>query len=120
MTIVLNENSDEYYFDSEGCYITELLNTRDDAEVSIAKARVKPGVSTAWHKLKNTTERYCILSGSGVVEVGKQSPQKVTSNDVVIILPDQRQRITNNGQEDLVFLAICSPRFEIKNYQPAE
>ena len=120
MTIILNSNMNEYYFDAEGCYITELLNTPSDSEVSIARARVKPGVSTAWHKLSNTTERYCILSGSGVVEVGGLAPAQVTVDDVVIIEPGQRQKITNTGKEDLLFLAICSPRFETKNYQPAE
>ena len=120
MTVISNKNVEEYYFDSEGCYITELLNSSIDSDVSIARARVKPGVSTAWHKLTNTTERYCILSGSGVVEVGDLPPAQVTVDDVVIIAPGQRQKITNTGKEDLLFLAICSPRFETKNYQSAE
>lgn len=120
MTVITNMNSDEYYFDSEGCFITELLNTENDSDVSIARARVKAGITTAWHKLDNTTERYCILSGIGIVEVGDLPPREVTVDDVVIISPNQRQRITNNGQEDLVFFAICSPRFEIENYHSAE
>jgi mannose-6-phosphate isomerase-like protein (cupin superfamily) len=37
---------------------------------------------------------------------------------VVIIPPHCWQRITNNGAEDLIFLAICSPRFLPENYQP--
>jgi len=117
MTVILNNNTQEYYFDAEGCYISELLNTPSDSGVSIARARVKPGVSTAWHKLSNTTERYCILSGKGVVEVGDNQPTTVSVDDVVVIDPNQAQRITNVGEGDLIFLAICSPRFDAKNYQ---
>ncbi len=40
--------SQEYYFD-EGCFITELSNTTDDAQVSIARARVETGKTTKWH-----------------------------------------------------------------------
>jgi mannose-6-phosphate isomerase-like protein (cupin superfamily) len=27
------------------------------------------------------------------------------------------QRVTNTGEEDLVFLAICTPRFRPENYR---
>jgi len=107
---------EEYFFDVEGCYITEVSNDPSDPDLSIAKARVMKGVTTAWHKLKDTTERYYILSGSGLVEVDDALPRKVAAGDVVIIKPMQKQRITNNGNEDLVFLALCTPRFEVSNY----
>lgn len=77
MPVVSNSDTSEYYFDSEGCYITELSNSSLDPALSIAQARVQPGVTTTWHRLANTTERYCILSGSGVVEVGDSDPQPV-------------------------------------------
>lgn len=108
---------EEYYFDREGCFITELSNTETDSELSIAQARVKPGVTTAWHRLKATTERYCILSGVGLVELGASEQRAVQAGDVVIIAPMQRQRITNIGKDDLVFLALCTPRFLLENYQ---
>ena len=107
----------EYFFESENCFITELSNSEVDPELSIAQARVKPGVTTSWHRLKSTTERYCILSGVGVVEVGDAAQRKVCAGDVVLIPPKQRQRIKNTGKEDLVFLAICTPRFEERNYE---
>ena len=100
----------EYYFD-EGCYIIEYSNDNADPEVSIARAMVKPGKTTRWHRLAGTTERYVITEGSGLVEVGDLTPTEVKPGDTVIIPPDCRQRITNNGSTDLVFLAICSPRF---------
>jgi hypothetical protein len=36
---------DEYFF-AEGCHILELSNTPEDPDVSIARARVAPGVIT--------------------------------------------------------------------------
>lgn len=107
--------SREYFF-TEGCFITELSNTAEEPQLSIARARVEPGVTTKWHYLKETTERYVILEGIGKVEVGDLEPEEVSVGDVVIIPPEERQRISNIGKDSLVFLAICSPRFEGSNY----
>ena len=107
----------EYLFVAEGCYITELSNTPTDPDVSIAKARVEPNVTTAWHRLKEVTERYCIIQGFGIVEIGDNPPKKVCAGDVVIIPPMIRQRIHNTGKSDLIFLAICSPRFTPECYE---
>jgi len=117
MSEVLKSKLGEYFFESEGCYISELSNSEVDPDLSIAKARVKLGVTTSWHRLKNTTERYYILSGVGIVEVGDDVRREVCSGDVVLIPPMQRQRITNIGKEDLIFLAICTPRFDKHNYE---
>lgn len=117
--ITHNEHTRE--FDTaEHCFITEWSNTPDDAAASIAKARVAPGVSTQWHRLKDTSERYVILQGSGLVEIGELAAGNVNPGDVVLIPPLCRQRITNTGPDDLVFLAICTPRFELHNYQALE
>jgi|YelNatPaOPRAMG01_1025707.scaffolds.fasta_scaffold221680_1 hypothetical protein len=47
----------EFYI-SEKCFITELSNSADDPDVSIARARVEPGVTARWHRLKGISERY--------------------------------------------------------------
>jgi mannose-6-phosphate isomerase-like protein (cupin superfamily) len=94
--------SNEFYT-PERAYITELSNTPDDPNASIARARVAPGVTTRWHRLIGTTERYYIVAGRGRVEVGKC-----------------RQRITNIGSEDLIFLAICTPKFSDDVYEDIE
>lgn len=107
--------SKEYFF-VEGCYINELANSAQDAAVSIARARVTRNITTHWHQLSATTERYVILEGQGNVEVGDLPAQTVFPGDVVIIPPDTPQRITNTGVGDLVFLAICTPRFKTANY----
>jgi mannose-6-phosphate isomerase-like protein (cupin superfamily) len=109
----------ELYID-EGCYITELSNTADDAGLSIAKVRVKPGATTRWHRLIGTAERYVILEGSGFVETGENMQEDVGVGDVVLIPAMTRQRITNTCIDDLVFLAICTPRFEHGVYEDCE
>lgn len=109
----------EYYF-AEGCHINELSNSPDDPAVSIARARVVPGVTTHWHRLRDIAERYVILAGKGRVEVGELPPQEVTHGAVVLIPPHCWQRISNIGDEDLVFLAICSPRFRPEAYEDVE
>jgi mannose-6-phosphate isomerase-like protein (cupin superfamily) len=101
----------EYYF-AEGCFITEWSNSKDDPGVSIARARVEPGGTTRWHYLRGTSERYVMLEGAGRVEVGDLTPRTVGAGDVVVIPPGTRQRIANTGTGDLVFLAICTPRFD--------
>ena len=109
----------EFYTD-EKCFIIELSNTPDDPEVSIARARVAPGVTTRWHLVRKTAERYVILEGKGRVVVGSLAPQDVGPGDVVLIPPSCRQRITNIGLGDLIFLAICSPRFTNEAYEDIE
>jgi len=101
----------------ERCRITELANHGGDAAVSIAKARVAPGVTTRWHRLHGTVERYVIISGTGMVDVEGMNAQRVTPDDVVLIPAGHRQRIHNDGTEDLVFLAVCSPRFRWDAYE---
>jgi len=116
-TQILKPNeADEYYFE-EGCFILELSNSPADPGVSIARARVKPGVTTKMHRLKGVVERYVILAGIGKVKVAGLEPQQVSAGNVVIIPPLCPQKITNIGTEDLIFLAICTPRFTEEVYQ---
>lgn len=115
-TIKRQNLKNEFYID-EKCYVIELSNTPDDPDVSLARARVEPGVTTRWHRLKGTSERYFIISGRGLMEVGEQPPQEVTAGDIVLIPPMCPQRITNIGSEDLIFLAICTPRFTQDAYE---
>ena len=109
----------EYYFE-EHCFIIEMSNHVDDPAVSIARARVLAGECTRWHRLDGITERYVIQSGAGRVEVGELAPQDVGPGDVVLIPPGCPQRIRNTGHDDLVFLAVCSPRFEAGRYHDIE
>jgi mannose-6-phosphate isomerase-like protein (cupin superfamily) len=100
----------------ENCFILEVSNDAGDPDVSIARARVRPGVTTTWHRLDGIVERYVILRGKGRVEVGDLPPTVVSEGDLVRIPPNVPQRITNVGDEDLVFFCICTPRFDQNAY----
>ena len=118
-TIRKPDEQDEYLTD-EGCWILELSNDADDPDVSIARARVSPGQTTKWHKVIGIEERYIMLQGNGRVEVGDRSPIAVGPGEVVSISAGERQRITNTGTDELIFLCICTPRFEQRYYQSLE
>lgn len=108
------------YYAAERCFINELSNIEADPEASIARCRVLPGVTTRWHRLRGITERYVLVSGKGRVEAGDLPAQDVGPCDVVLIPPGRRQRITNTGTEDLIFLAVCTPRFHPEAYEDIE
>lgn len=105
---------------AERCHILELLNVSDDRTQSIARARVEPGVTTAWHSLDGTSECYYILSGEGVAEIGEQEKYTMTPHTLLRIPPHTPQRITNTGEDDLIFLCFCTPAFSAEIYKDLE
>jgi mannose-6-phosphate isomerase-like protein (cupin superfamily) len=104
----------------ERCHIVEVANDAGDRQASIARARVEPGVTTAWHVLDGIGERYIIVAGRGRAEIGDLEPVDVEAGDVVRIPPGTRQRIANSGDEDLVFYAVCTPPFREERYRALE
>ncbi len=114
---ICHSNAHKEYWFQEGCHILEVANHHDDPQVSVARARVEAGVTTQWHYLHATWERYLIIAGEGYAEIGDLAPTRVSAGDVVLIPPDTRQRIRNSGVQDLVFYAICSPRFTPECYR---
>lgn len=103
----------------ERCYITELLNDEGVPQVSLARCRVPPGVTTELHSL-SVAEWYVIGSGCGRMTVGDRAPFDVGPGDSVAIPAHTAQCIENSGAEDLVFQCICVPRFEPGCYAPLE
>jgi len=103
------------FLTGERCHIVELHNIPADAGCSVARARVEPGVATRLHCVRDTVERYVILEGAGSMEVDGEPPVAVGPLDVVTIPAGGPQRITATGDRDLVFLCICTPRFEARN-----
>jgi mannose-6-phosphate isomerase-like protein (cupin superfamily) len=104
---------------SERCRIRERLNDRGVPRVSVAETRVEPGVTTQLHRLA-VDEWYLISSGEGLMEVGDAPPVKVGSGDIVTIPASTSQRITNTGDDDLIFDCICLPRFTPECYESLE
>ena len=65
-------------------------------------------------------ERCVILSGPGLVEIGTEKPCDITTDDEVIVPANALERIKNSGENDLLFIAICSPRFQKKTIMRAQ
>ena len=114
MKIYKTDLSTEVYIE-EDCYIVEIINDPSE-ELSIARSRVLPGVTTRLHSLSGTKEVYYILEGEGLVTVDDESAM-LTKGDSVVIFPGVPQLIENTGQDDLIFLCICLPRFQMNNYK---
>jgi mannose-6-phosphate isomerase-like protein (cupin superfamily) len=103
----------------ERCFIIEAWNDESDPSVSIARSRVRPGVTTQLHSL-DVDERYLIFAGLGEMQVGNLPASCVGRGDVVVVPAGTAQRIRNTGDDDLVFYCVCSPRFRPEGYQALE
>lgn len=104
------------YYTEERCHIIEYHNTPDDPAVSVARARVEPGITTKWHSVAGSVERYVVLEGQGVAETGATGEVLLNAGDQLLIPAGEPQRIRNSGDSDLIFLCICTPRFQWANY----
>jgi mannose-6-phosphate isomerase-like protein (cupin superfamily) len=117
---ILRANSLSEFLTSERCFISELWISAKDEKVSIARARVEPGVTTVAHHLEGVDEIYLITKGKGKVSLGNLEPAEVSEGDTVFIPARTSQRITNIGKTDLVFYCICTPRFTPDCYRDEE
>jgi mannose-6-phosphate isomerase-like protein (cupin superfamily) len=116
---IIKHDASREHVTEERCHILESWNDARDPDVAIARARVEPGVTTARHILE-VDERYVITSGHGRVEVDGLEASEVEPGDVVVIPAGRAQRITNTGEADLVFLCICTPRFQQRHYHDVD
>ncbi len=109
------------YLTPERCFIYENCGvSTGDSRVSIARARVEPGVTTKAHHLEGVQEIYLITEGQGKVSLGNLSPGDVVKGDVVIIPAGASQKISNTGKTDLIFYCICTPAFTQDRYRDEE
>jgi mannose-6-phosphate isomerase-like protein (cupin superfamily) len=71
-----------------------------------AKVVLQPGSTIGWHQHIHETEPYYILSGEGTFIDNDKSKTTVHAGDICTIEPGQWHSMENNGQEDLVFMAL--------------
>ena len=112
-TEIIKAKTLKEYLTPEHCFIYENLSSE---KVSIARARVKSGVTTVAHHLEGADEIYIITKGRGRVYLGNHDPAEVTVGDVIAIPSGTSQRIANVGKTDLVFYCVCTPRFTAECY----
>ncbi len=109
------------YLTPERCHIYENwgLTSAGDESVSIARARVEPGVTTRLHRLMGIQEIYIITEGLGKVEIGNLI-RKVEKGDIAIVPAGVSQCVTNVGDTDLLFYCVCTPAFREDCYRDCE
>lgn len=81
---------------------------------SLAQIVLAPRSASLPHYHPVAEETYHILSGEGVVQVD-QERVAVQPGDSITIAPGEVHQITNTGQYELVFLAICVPAWTPDN-----
>ena len=117
--LILQQDLSKEFWTEERCHIIESANASNDG-LSIARVRVAPGVTTQWHRLDGTDERYIIAEGRGRMEVSDLAAQDVGPGAVILIPAGVRQRITNIGEADLIFYCVCTPPFQPAAYRQLE
>ena len=108
------------FFTDERCHILETWNDARDPDVSVARARVNPGVTTELHVLDGIVERYLVTQGTGEMELDGKPPVAVGPGDLVFIPAGVTQRVTNTGSADLIFYCICTPAWREGVYRGLE
>ncbi len=116
---IITEDLSKEYHTSERCHILKNWSSAEEG-LSIARARVEPGITTQRHILNGVDEKYLIIGGKGKMEVGDLPATEVKAGDLVVIPAGTPQRITNLGDEDLLFYCICSPGFRPDCYTSLE
>lgn len=118
--MIVRPDESAEFFTEERCHILETWNDERDPGVSVARARVEPGVTTELHVLDGVAERYLVTQGTGEMELEGCPTGEVGPGDFVFIPAGVPQRVTNTGTGDLVFYCICTPAWREGVYRSLE
>ncbi len=110
---VKNVSDMQAFITKDGSEIRELLAYRNSAirNQSLAEARVPIGGSTQEHYHPQAEEIYFITSGTGKMRI-ESEVRDVKTGDAIAILPGQKHKLWNTGNETLKLLCCCSPGYE--------
>jgi len=75
------------------------------SRLTVSKTILHKNQETTGHLHNNVEEIYHFTSGVGTIEVG-QNAYDVSPGDIVLIPDGAFHKVYNNGNEDLVFIAI--------------
>jgi mannose-6-phosphate isomerase-like protein (cupin superfamily) len=97
----------------DGSEIRELLAHRNSAirNQSLAEARLPAGGSTQEHYHARTEEIYYLTHGAGRLRLEGEI-REVKAGDAIAILPGQKHKLWNTGNETLRLLCCCAPAYE--------
>ncbi|MDH7509929.1 MAG: cupin domain-containing protein [Methanolinea sp.] len=97
----------------DGSLLCEIVHPHRERDTipfrpSIAHAIVPPGESTLPHRLRQSTEVYCIVAGKGRMHIDGESSE-VGEGCAVLIPRGAVQWVENTGNVPLAFYAIVDP-----------
>ena len=110
---IKNLNEVPPFTTKDGSEIRELLAHRNSAirNQSLAEARLPVGGSTQEHFHRRTEEIYYITHGAGRIRIDGEI-RELKTGDAVAILPGQKHKLWNAGNETLRLLCCCAPAYE--------
>lgn len=110
---VKNLNEVPPFTTKDGSEIRELLAHRNSAirHQSLAEARLPAGGSTQEHYHVKTEEIYYLRHGSGRLRIEGEI-REMKAGDAIAILPGQKHKLWNTGNETLRLLCCCAPAYE--------
>lgn len=76
----------------------------------LAEVAIAPGRGTRPHRHRQAEEIYYFLNGQGRLQIDEASAS-VSAGDTVLMPPDSWHSVSNDGNDDLVFLCCCSPAY---------
>ncbi|HUA65847.1 MAG TPA: cupin domain-containing protein [Alphaproteobacteria bacterium] len=110
---IKNLNEAPPFTTKDGSEIRELLAHRNSAirNQSLAEARLPAGGATQEHYHVRTEEIYYITHGTGRIRIDGEI-RDVKTGDAVAILPGQKHKLWNTGNDTLRLLCCCAPAYE--------
>lgn len=110
---IKNLNEVPPFITKDGSEIRELLAHRNSAirHQSLAEARLPVGGATQEHYHVKTEEIYYLTHGTGRMRIEGET-REVQAGDAVAILPGQKHKLWNTGNETLRLLCCCAPAYE--------
>lgn len=110
---IKNLNAVPSFTTKDGSEIRELLAHRNSAiqNQSLAEARLPAGGTTQEHYHVRTEEIYYITHGTGRIRIDSEM-RDVKVGDAIAILPGQKHKLWNTGNETLKLLCCCAPAYE--------
>jgi mannose-6-phosphate isomerase-like protein (cupin superfamily) len=110
---VTNLDTCQPFITKDSSEIRELLSHRNSTiqNQSLAEARLPVGAATDEHYHVRTEEIYYITHGQGRMRIEAEE-RDVQVGDSIAILPGQRHKLWNTGNEPLRLLCCCAPAYE--------
>jgi mannose-6-phosphate isomerase-like protein (cupin superfamily) len=111
---IRNQDGIEPFVGDDGAIVRELASPRNSCLTShsLAEIRHPPGTASDEHYHTEAEEVYYVLTGSGAVRIDSET-HDLGPGDVVVIVPGQRHKVRQTGEDDLVLLVTCVPAYSV-------